>query len=462
MISSPESLPPVLVVDDEPSLREFLSIFLRKQGLEVETAEDGAEAIARVTSDQRYSLVLTDLKMPGEASGLDVLRHVKDVAPATQVVVMTAYATPETAISAIRDGAYDYITKPFKVDQARAVVRRGLEKYRLIAENLYLRRALDADPFDEMVGTSTPMRQVFQLVQRVAPTQTTILLQGESGTGKELVARAIHARSNRSGEFVPVNCGAIPENLIEAELFGYVKGAFTGAESNRAGLFEAATDGTLFLDEIGELPLNTQVRMLRALQERRIKPVGGTKEVPVNVRILAATNRDLRADVEAGLFREDLFYRLNVINIEIPPLRDRPGDIKLLLEHYLRRFAEQLGNPVEGLDAESLRLLLDYGYPGNVRELQNIMERAVTLEMSPLITTSSLPPHVAEQKQAGDSKAFNVTADGVDLDAILGSVEEDLIRQALDLTDGNRTEAAKLLGVTFRSFRYRLDKYGIG
>ena len=457
-----QALPPrLLVVDDEQSMREFLSVLLRRMDIEVQAVPSGDEAIRQITPDCQFAVVITDLKMPGTAGGLDVLRHVKSVTPATQVVVMTAFATPETAISAIREGAYDYITKPFKVDEARIVVQRAIEKHALLSENLYLRtRVEERSSYANIIGTSDAMKRVFSLIDRVAPTKTTVLLQGESGTGKELVARAIHERSGLSGEFVAINCGAIPENLVEAELFGYLKGAFTGADSDRRGLFEAASGGTLFLDEVGELPLATQVRLLRALQERTIKRVGDTKEREVDVRIVAATNRDLRGEIDAGRFREDLYFRLNVISIELPPLRKRPGDTKLLIEHYVRKYASEIGNPVEGVEAEAMRALLEYSYPGNIRELQNIIERAVTLEMTNLVTMESLPSTVTEPPNETSSRRFELTKDGVSLDLILETVERDLLEQALALTDGNRTEAAKLLDISFRSIRYRLQKYG--
>ncbi len=461
MTSEVTPLPPVLIVDDEQSMREFLGVLLRRMDVEFETASNGIDAIEKVQGDGEYSLVLTDLKMPGGAGGLEVLTHVKAVAPATQVVVMTAFATPETAISAIRDGAYDYLTKPFKLDEVRVVVERALEKYELLRENVYLKRVVgEGDAYNSIIGRSESMKKVFVLIERVAPTTTTVLIQGESGTGKELVANAIHERSGRSGEFVAVNCGAIPENLVDAELFGYVKGAFTGADTDRGGLFEAANGGTLFLDEIGELPLNTQVRLLRALQERAIKRVGDTKERPIDVRIVAATNRELREEVDEGRFRQDLFYRLNVITLELPPLRKRPGDIRLLVEQFVARYAERIGNPVEGVDSEAMRALVAYRYPGNIRELQNLIERAVTLETGTMITLESLPPALTERSAATPATAFTVTEEGISIDAVLEGVERDLLEQALALTDGNRTEAAKLLDISFRSIRYRLQKYG--
>lgn len=453
--------PRVLVVDDEPSMREFLGIMLKKVGCDLHTEANGDEAIALLDRDADFGVVITDLRMPGKATGLDVLRHAKMVAPSAQVIVMTAFATPETAIAALKEGAYDYLTKPFRIDEVRAVLERALEKHGLLAENLYLRAELkEQSSYGEIIGSSAAMKKVFSLIDRVAPSRTTVLIQGESGTGKELVARAIHDRSGVEGEFVPVNCGAIPENLIEAELFGYVKGAFTGAESNREGLFQAAEGGTLFLDEVGELPLATQVRLLRVLQEKKIRRVGDNKELDVDARIVAATNLDLREEVEAGRFREDLYYRLAVIAVDVPPLRRRPSDVRLLLEHYISKYAKNLGSEVEGLEQEALQLLLKYSYPGNVRELQNIVERAVTLELGTLITTDVLPPHVVNTTRAEGGSAIELGDDGVNLDAILEDIERQYLVQALDVTNGNRTEAAKLLNISFRSIRYRLRKFG--
>lgn len=451
---------PILIVDDEQSMREFLSIMFKRQGYPHEMATSAQEAIEKFEHD-RYRLVLTDLRMADQNSGLEILRHVKATDPACQVIVMTAYASPESAISAIKEGAYDYILKPFKLDDVKVIIERALEKYELVAENLYLKSKLDHDNFEEIIGKSDAMRRVFDLIERVAPTKTTVLLTGESGTGKELFARAIHNRSNMGGGFFPVNCGAIPENLIESELFGYKKGAFTGAEKDRDGLFVAASGGTLFLDEVGELPPTTQVRLLRALQEKKVKPVGGTQEVDVDVRIIAATNRDLEEEVETGRFREDLFYRLNVITLELPPLRERAGDVRLLVEHYTRHYAREIGNDVEGVDSTALNVLLSHDYPGNVRELQNIIERAVTLERSSLITLDSLPPGLVDHSSSPTASAARLPEGGVDLEEVVAELERTMIEQALERTDGNRTEAAKLLGISFRSMRYRLQKLGI-
>lgn len=459
---------PILIVDDEQSMRQFLSIMLKKSDLPHQTASSGEEALGLLEDGARFSLVLTDLKMSGAAGGLDVLRGIKKVDPACQVVVMTAFATPETAISAIKEGAYDYITKPFKLDEARVIVQRALEKHALLRENLYLKESLGkAHGFAEMLGQSRPMQQVFDLVQRVAEAPATILISGESGTGKELVARAIHHKGQRANlPFLPINCGAIPENLIESELFGHKKGAFTGAIADKKGLFEAAEAGTVFLDEIGELSLPMQVKLLRVLQERKVRPVGAAHEITVDCRILAATNRDLRQEVAEGRFREDLFYRLSVIVIEVPPLREREADIKLLVEHFIDQFATDReknfgGAPIRGIDADAMRILLNYDYPGNVRELQNIIERAVTLTRDDMIQPDVLPPHLHKQSFDRATHDLEIPTDGLDLEAMVEKLERELITKALERTDGAKTRAAELLGITFRSLRYRLKKYGM-
>ncbi|TXD42968.1 sigma-54-dependent Fis family transcriptional regulator [Lujinxingia vulgaris] len=453
---------PILVVDDERSMREFLTVMLKKDGHPVEVAACGEDAAARIDAGERFKLVMTDLKMPG-IGGLDVLRAIKAAQPSCQVIVMTAYATAETALSAIKLGAYDYITKPFKIDEARVAVNRALEKFALVSENLYLRDALDhRQGLGQLIGESRAMQRVFQMIRRVAPTRTTILIHGESGTGKELVARAIHDLSpNAEGPFLPINCGAIPENLIESELFGHKKGAFTGAHADKEGLFVAAGHGTVFLDEVGELPQSVQVKLLRVLQERKVRPVGDSAEREVSCRIVAATNRDLRQEVQEGRFREDLYYRLSVIPVEMPPLRERGADVQLLLEHFLHRYAEEIGNPIEGIDARALAILTAYAYPGNVRELQNIVERAVTLETGSLITPESLPYHLQEENFSRVARQIDVPEEGVDMEKLVEELERNLIARALERAGGVKTEAARLLNISFRSLRYRLDKYGL-
>ena len=452
----------ILIIDDERSMREFVSILLRKQGHEVEMA-DCAEAGFEKIDSENFDLVLTDLKMPG-ASGLDVLAYQKERDPSTQVILMTAYASHDTAVQAMKAGATDYVTKPFKVEELLVQVDKALEIRALERENFYLKQRLaDRTGLNRLVGRSAAMRAVYDMIVRVAPTRTTVLITGESGTGKELVAKAIHENSDRKGRpFVPVNCGAIPESLIESELFGHVKGSFTGAAGDKKGLFEMADGGTVFLDEIGELPMSMQVKLLRVLQERSVKPVGAVTEKSIDIRVVAATNRDLKEMVDANEFREDLYYRLNVIQIQIPALRERRGDLPLLIQHFLQKFTEDLGKEIRGVERSAMDLLLSYPYDGNVRELENIIERAVTLEPGDMVTTESLPVHMQSGTNllqwAGD---LEIPEDGLDLDAIVESLERNLITKALRRSGGVRKSAAKLLGISFRSMRYRLDKYDI-
>jgi two-component system response regulator PilR (NtrC family) len=449
----------ILVVDDERSLREFLTICLTRAGHKVKAAEDGAVALRALAAGEPIDLVITDLRMPGALGGLDLLDEVKRKSPETQVVVMTAFASTETAIAALKRGAYDYLTKPFKIDEIQVVVERALERQALVRDNAVLRsKVQDTYKLSSLLGRSAAMQRVFELVRKIAPTKTNVLITGESGTGKELVARAIHAEGTRAGKpFIAVNCGAIPDTLIESELFGHVKGAFTGATGTQSGLFAAADGGTLFLDEIAELPGPMQVKLLRALQERKVKPVGGTEEKGVDVRVVAATNRDLDAEVASGGFRQDLYYRLNVIQVHLPPLRQRRDDIPLLVEHFVKRYAAELGKRMTAVSPEALSVLCTYDYPGNVRELENIVERAVTLEPSQTIARAALPALGGR----ATPPAVELPPEGVELDRLLADYEREIVTRALHQTGGVRKEAARLLGITFRSLRYRLEKLGI-
>ncbi|MCZ6464741.1 MAG: sigma-54 dependent transcriptional regulator [Proteobacteria bacterium] len=449
----------ILVVDDERSMREFLEIFFRREGYDVVTAGDVDGALVCIENDD-FDVVITDIQMPNK-SGLDVLHAVHESGSDTVVVMITAFASTETAIAAMKEGAYDYITKPFKVDVIRLTVEKALEKKLLARENRQLRSELRSRVRDpSIIGTSQPMQRVFDMVAQVADTKTNVLVSGESGTGKELVARAVHEQGERSGQaFVAVNCGAIPENLLESELFGHVKGAFTGAVQNKEGLFETARSGTLFLDEVGELSLPLQVKLLRVIQEKTIRRVGGTQDVRVDVRIISATNKRLEEEVSAGRFREDLYYRLNVIQIVLPPLRDRRDDIPLLVNHFIEKHSQELGKPIESMSEAALSRLLDYDFPGNVRELENAVERAVALCREVEIGVDALPPTVLEPCEP--SLPMRIPADGVSLEALVNDYERTLLHEGLRAAAGVKKRAAQLLGISFRSFRYRFEKLGL-
>jgi two-component system response regulator PilR (NtrC family) len=454
----------ILVVDDERSIREFLEILLKREKHQVRLAKDAIEAVARL-KEEPVDLVLTDLRLT-HGTGMDVLMWVVKNAPSTQVVMMTAFATTETAIDAMKAGAYDYLLKPFKPDELIVLIDRALERRRLQAENKALRATLDARSGQaRLLGVSEGMKEVFELIQKVAATKTTILVTGESGTGKELVARAIHSRGARGNEpFVAVNCGAIPEALIESELFGHVKGSFTNAVADRPGLFERADKGTVFLDEIGELPLPMQVKLLRVLQERKVQRVGGTADIDVDVRIIAATNRQLETEVAKGRFREDLFFRLNVIQIRVPSLRQRRADIPLLAEAFVAKFAEQQGSSVRGLTDTALAALYAYQWPGNVRELENVIERGVTLASGDVVDLAALPGALRGSPTQVPSTSpiyDDLPADGMDLEAALEAYERRMLEAAMQRTRGRKKKAADLLKLSFRSFRYRLAKLGL-
>ena len=452
----------ILLCDDERSVREFLAIYLKRVGHRVETVANTTEARAAIAA-REFDVLITDLRMP-DGTGLDVLDVSKKLRPETQVIVVTAYATAETAIAAMKAGAYDYLLKPFKVDEVGLVVERALERRTLLRENTTLRAEIQGRyRLDRLLGKSAPMTRLYEMIRKIAPARTSVLLVGESGTGKELAARALHELGPRADRpFVAVNCGAIPDSLLESELFGHVKGAFTGATGDKEGLFEAARGGTLFLDEVGELPQGMQVKLLRALQERKVKPVGGVSERDVDVRVVAATNRDLETEVERGTFRQDLFYRLNVIQIRMPPLRERRDDVPLLVDHFLRKFSAEHGRPVTDIDPAALAVLSAHTFPGNVRELENLIERAVTLSSGGRITSDELP-----ELRPGGGRGIrgavepDFPAAGLNLEHEVETFERGIILRALDRSGGNRTEAARLLGITFRSMRYRLSKLGI-
>jgi two-component system response regulator PilR (NtrC family) len=447
----------ILIVDDERSMREMLVILLKKEGLDVRSAgsrAEAAEALARGGID----LVLTDVKLP-DGDGLEILRHVKAGSPETAVVVMTAYGTTEMAVAARKLGAEAYILKPFDVDELRIVLRDALANRSLREEVVRLKREVgQVYGLDRVIGVSQVMASLFEMVRAIAPTSSTVLVTGESGTGKELVARAIHGLSSRAeGPFVGINCGALPDTLLESELFGHVKGAFTDARQSKKGLFEVASGGTLFLDEVGETSPPMQVKLLRALQERRIRPVGGTEEIDVDVRVIAATNAPLEALVEQKRFREDLFYRLQVIPIRTPPLRERREDIPLLAQHFLERFAREMGKRVAKISEEAMRQLQGFAWPGNVRQLENVIERAVAFETTEAVLPERLPDAI---RRPAASESLPPLGDGFSLDGYLLSVEARLLGEALARSQGDRAEAARLLGVSPRSLRYLLQKHG--
>jgi two-component system response regulator PilR (NtrC family) len=456
----------VLVVDDERSMRELLTIVLRRDGYEVLLAENGAVAVD-LLKRERVDILITDIRMP-QMSGVDVLREAKKIDPEIISIVMTAFASTDTAVEALRLGAADYVHKsPGAANEVRLRVRKEMERRHLQRENVLLKRALGTShQFSNIVGRSEPMLAVFQLVETIAPTNSTVLISGESGTGKELVARAIHVHSLRKEKpFVAVNCGALSETLLDSELFGHMRGAFTGADTNKKGLIEVADKGTIFLDEIGEMSPLVQVKLLRVLQERRFRRLGGTEEVEADIRVIAATNRDLSKMVAAGEFREDLFYRINVIPIRLPALRDRVEDIPFLAEHFVARFAEQMGKGITGISGDAMTCLKAYPWPGNIRELENAVERAVALERTPTILADSLPEQVRETAppplpvnlQPGE--AF--PEGGIDLEQHVQHIEREYIAEALRRAGGVKVKAAELLGMSFRSFRYYMKKYNL-
>ena len=454
----------ILVVDDERSMRELLAIVLKRDGHEVLVAENGRRAI-ELLEKETVELLISDVKMP-DVSGVQVLAAAQRVNPEIIGIMITAYASTDTAVEALRLGAYDYLSKPFNVDELKLKVTKALERKRLQQENALLKRALqDTHQFSNIIGRSPGMQAVFQLIQTIAPTASTVLISGESGTGKELVARAIHFNSPRKDRpFVALNCGALPETLLESELFGHVRGAFTGADSNKKGLVEVAEKGTVFLDEIGEMSPMVQVKVLRVLQERKFRRLGGTEETEADIRIIAATNRDLSKLVADGKFREDLFYRINVIPVHLPPLRDRLEDIPPLAEHFLAKYAAQMRRKVSGLSPEAMRRLQAYSWPGNIRELENAIERAVALESGPLVEATSLPEHVQTgvPRTSPDARDNVVLDTGFHLERHVEEIEREYISEALRRAGGVKSRAAELLGMSFRSFRYYMKKYNLG
>lgn len=454
----------ILVVDNEKSLCDLLSIVFEKDGYEVITAGNG-DAAVKLIRENAFDLVITDIRMP-RSNGIDVLASVNEICPNTPVIMMTAYASAETAVEAMKKGAYDYIAKPFKVEDLQIIVKNAIEKKRLYDENLYLKTALNdkARGSNAMVGKSLAIQNVFDLIDKVASSNATVLITGESGTGKELVAKAIHYNGPRKNyPFVSINCGAVPESLLESELFGHERGAFTGADTVKMGLMEVAQKGSFFLDEIYESPSPIQVKLLRVLQEKEFTRVGGTKPIKVDLRIIAATNKDLNQAVQDKVFREDLYYRLNVIPIRLPPLRERKEDIPLLLEHFINKYnlQHQRKVPIRGIAPEAVSILERYLWPGNVRELENVIERAVVLEAGDLIHVSSLPDEVRGARTKSVEAISLAMNQSVDLEETLEDIEKRMIQGALDKADGVIYKAAKLLNLSFRSMRYRVQKHNL-
>ena len=468
----------ILVVDDERSMREMLAILLRREGHDVAVAENGRTAID-LLNQRPFDLVVSDARMP-DLDGLEVLRNARSVNPSIIAIMVTAYGSPDLIRGVALLGVNDYVEKPFNTEVLRFRIRKELDRKRLQQENVLLKRAMhSANQFSNIIGSSQAMLQVFELVETIAPTSSTVLITGESGTGKELVARAIHVRSPRSDRpFVAVNCGALTETLLDSELFGHMRGSFTGADANRKGLIEIAEKGTIFLDEIGEMSPMLQVKILRVLQERKFRRVGGSEEVDADIRIIAATNRDLGKMVAEGQFREDLYYRINVIPVKLPSLRERTDDVPAIAEHFVAKFAEQMKKPITGISKGAMACLQSYSWPGNVRELENAMERAVALERTPSILPESLPDAPrgvaaspvapaavfngnGAQPAAGEGRPSNLPEGGFDLEQHVQHLEREYIAEALRRSNGVKVKAAELLGMSFRSFRYYMKKYNL-
>jgi len=464
MRGSADVKPSILVVDDEASIREFLQIMLKREKMLVEVASNGREAWEKLQV-QAFDLVISDIQMP-ELSGIELLTKIKDKDPEALVMMITAFGSTESAVEAMKLGAYDYLTKPFKIDDVKIRIRKALEKRTLVQENTRMREELgERYSFSSIVGGAPEMLRVFDLIRRVAPTSSNVFITGESGTGKELVAKAIHYNSTLAEKpFVSVNCGAIAENLFESEMFGHKKGSFTGAIADKKGFFEVANGGTLFLDEIGEMPLPLQASLLRAIAEGTFYPVGASEPQTSTVRIIAATNKDLEEEIRAKHFREDLYFRLNVINIKVPSLRSRKDDIPMLVNFFVERFAEQFGKSVQTVTSETMNLLKAYNWPGNVRELENVVERMIALESSNSLVPEALPDHIREPlkprfETLGKELVWN--ASGVKLDDVLASVEREFVLKGLEQAKGVKKDASRLLGITMRSMRYRLEKFGM-
>jgi two-component system response regulator PilR (NtrC family) len=449
----------ILVCDDERSLCQMLEIDLRKEGYKVETVNNREDAKKKIAS-AIFDVIVTDIRMPQTSDGMEVLHYARKVSPESSVILMTALAELETAIQAVRAGAFEYIVKqPGRINDAiKVAISRALEHTQLKRQNFALRRdAASRNSLDQITGCSKAILKLKDTIRTVAATGSSVVIQGESGVGKELVARAIHACSPRASEaFVSVNCGAFPETLLESELFGYMKGSFTGANQNKRGLFEVAHEGTLFLDEISEMPVTMQVKLLRTLQERSVRPIGGSSETPVDVRIIAATNKDLSQMVLENIFREDLYYRISVIPIQVQPLRERIEDIPLLANEFLKRFSSANNKVIHRIEEKSLKLLMSHGWPGNVRQLQNTIERAVAME-----TSDELHVELPEERTSHSTVTTKVTSEGVEFEKVIANLEMSLLQSAMQQANGVQTRAAELLNISYRSFRHLMKKYDL-
>lgn len=448
----------ILIVDDEEGMRHMLSIILKKEGYETTSVSNGNEALKAIENDE-FDFILCDIRMP-DMDGLTLLGELKKRGCNSTIIMMSAYGTIDTAIEAMKLGAYDYISKPFKSDEIILTIRKAEERERLRRENIFLKKEVeDRYKFSNIIAKSKKMLEVFETISKIASYKSTVLIIGESGTGKELIAKAIHYNSPRGNKpFVPINCGAIPENLLESELFGHVRGAFTDAVSTKKGLFEEADGGTIFLDEISDLPLSLQVKLLRVLQEEEIRRVGDTKSIKVDVRVIAASIKDLAEEVKMGRFREDLYYRLNVLSIYLPPLRERKEDIPLLVNHFIEKFNKKIGRNIKGITSDAVKILMDYEWKGNVRELENVIERAVILAEGDYITVEQLPETLMKTVR---EPVISVGEGEFSIKKASEALEKELIKKALQYTGGNRTRAAKLLEISHKALLYKMEEYGI-
>jgi len=450
----------ILVVDDDRGIRELLEIMLIREGYHVSSTDDALKALNRCKKE-KYDLILTDLKMP-KMDGIDFLKAVRDVCPETMVILMTAYASPDTAVSAMQEGAYDYVEKDFDIETLKEIVRTALDKKGIkLHDAQFIREVEDAVSFGNMIGKSKGMLKVYSIIKKVAETPANVLILGESGTGKELVAKAIHENSPRKDNpFIVINCGGISDNLLESECFGHMKGSFTGAHMDKPGLFEIASGGTIFLDEISELPPILQVKLLRVVQEKTFRRVGGTKDISVDVRLISATNQQLDMKVKDGTFREDLYFRLNVVPILIPPLRQRKEDIPILAKHFAEKYSREFGKEIKNISVYAMELLINYPFPGNVRELENIIERSVALETSSIVLPENLVL-LTTIPELNFSQEFDIPDTGINLNDEVAKYERHLIEMALQKSKGSKTKASELLNVSSDSLRYRIEKLGI-